>query len=165
VKNFAFYLNWVSSTSYIARIRIHNYWWGTIRHSFFTINTLSIIPDRRISELLCSITHIIVFFPVFTARELAQATGKVISLSPVVGNLTRLMTRHCYMSIETMYCFHLSPSRALNTLKIIKHFVKNFAFYLNWVSSTSYIARIRIHNYWWWTQIGASLIFYARSHT
>jgi hypothetical protein len=59
------------------------------------------IPDRRISDLLCSITHIIDFFPVFTARELAQVTGKVISLSPVVGNLTRLMTRHYYMSIET----------------------------------------------------------------
>ena len=59
------------------------------------------ILDRRISDLLCSITHIIDFFPVFTARKLAQVTGKVISLSPVVGNLTRLMTRHCYMSIET----------------------------------------------------------------
>ena len=63
------------------------------------------IPDRRISDLLCSITHIIDFFPVFTARELAQVTGKVISLSPVVGNLTRLMTRHCYMSIETRSCW------------------------------------------------------------
>jgi hypothetical protein len=30
------------------------------------------IPDRRISDLLCSITHIIDFFPVFTARKLAQ---------------------------------------------------------------------------------------------
>ena len=41
----------------------------------------------------------------FTARELARVTGKVISLSPVVGNLTRLMTRHCYMSIETRSCW------------------------------------------------------------
>jgi hypothetical protein len=51
------------------------------------------IKDRRISDLLCSITHIIDLFPVFTARELAQVTDKVISLSHVVGNLTRLMTR------------------------------------------------------------------------
>ena len=79
------------------------------------------IPDRRISELLCSITHIIVFFPEFTARELAEVTGKVISLSTVVGNLTRLMTRHCYMSIETMSCwdkhlFLVYPSEILREI-------------------------------------------------
>ena len=86
----------------------------------FQLFSLS-ISDRRISDLLCLITHIIDLFPVFNARELAQVTGKVISLSPVVGNLTRLMTRHCYMSIETMSCwdkhlFLVYPSEILREL-------------------------------------------------
>jgi hypothetical protein len=36
-----------------------------------------------------------------TARNLAQVTGKIISMSPVIGNISRLMTRYCYMIIET----------------------------------------------------------------
>lgn len=59
------------------------------------------IPERRISDLLRSIDEILKIFPNVTARQLAQVTGKIISLSPVYGNLTRLMTRYCYMSIET----------------------------------------------------------------
>ena len=66
----------------------------------------------------------------FTARELAQVTGKVISLSPVVGNLTRLMTRHCYMSIETRSCwdnnlFLVYPSEILRELYFWRDNVKN----------------------------------------
>ena len=88
------------------------------------------IPDRRISDLLCLITHIIDFFPVFTARELAQVTGKVISLSPVLGNLTRLMTRHCYMSIETRSCWDkklilVYPSEILRELYFWRDNVKS----------------------------------------
>lgn len=45
----------------------------------------------------------IVIFPKFSARQLAQFTGKIISLSPVFGNLSRLMTRFCYMCIEARY--------------------------------------------------------------
>jgi hypothetical protein len=61
------------------------------------------IPDRRIkfNDLLSSLEHILSVFPFFTARHLAQITGKSISLSPVFGNVTRLMTRYCYMFIET----------------------------------------------------------------
>jgi len=58
-------------------------------------------PERRISALLISIEHILIIFPNFIARTLAQVTGKIISLSPVLGNVTRLMTRYCYMVIET----------------------------------------------------------------
>ena len=36
-----------------------------------------------------------------TARLLAKCTGKVISLSPIIGNACRLMTRHCYKVIES----------------------------------------------------------------
>ena len=40
------------------------------------------------------------FFPNFTATQLAQVTGKLMSLSPVLGDVTRLMTRCYYMVIE-----------------------------------------------------------------
>ena len=66
----------------------------------------------------------------FTARELARVTGKVISLSPVVGNLTRLITRHCYISIETRSCwdnnlFLVYPSEILRELYFWRDNVKN----------------------------------------
>ncbi|CAC5371828.1 unnamed protein product [Mytilus coruscus] len=39
--------------------------------------------------------------PYISARNLAQVTGRIISMSPVIGNITRIMTRYCYMSIES----------------------------------------------------------------
>ena len=59
------------------------------------------IPNRRIDDLSLCIKKLIYKFPFFTARQLAHVTGKVISLSPVIGNLTRLMTRYCYLTIES----------------------------------------------------------------
>lgn len=59
------------------------------------------IPERRISELLSSIHELLDYFPKLTARLLAQVTGRIISLSPVLGNITRLMTRFCYIVIES----------------------------------------------------------------
>ena len=38
---------------------------------------------------------------VFSARKLASFTSKIISTGPVVGNLSRIMTRHCSMSVAT----------------------------------------------------------------
>ena len=34
-----------------------------------------------------------------SARKLASYTGQVISTSPLVGNISRIMTRHCIMSM------------------------------------------------------------------
>lgn len=51
-------------------------------------------PERRISALLISIEHILIIFPNFIARTLAQVTCNIISLSPVLGIVTRLMTRY-----------------------------------------------------------------------
>ena len=59
------------------------------------------IPDRRINDILPSLEHILSVFPFFTARQIPQVTGKIIFVSPVFGNVTRLMTRYCYMVIET----------------------------------------------------------------
>lgn len=75
-------------------------WLGILWNSLsFSIS----IPERRITDLLNSINHIVGIFPHMSARQLAQVTGKVISLSPVFGHLTRLMTRYCYMCIEQRY--------------------------------------------------------------
>jgi hypothetical protein len=87
------------------------------------------IPDRRISDLLGSITHIIDLFAVFTVRELVQVTGNGISLSPVVGNLARLMTRYCFMSIEARswdkHIFLVYPSEILRELYFWRDNVKS----------------------------------------
>ena len=60
--------------------------------------TLS-IPDRRIESALFSIENVQKHAKT-TARKLAQITGKIISMSPVLGNVTRIMTRESYAIIE-----------------------------------------------------------------
>lgn len=59
------------------------------------------IPDRRIIDLRFSIEETIKSFATVTARKLAQCVGRIISMSPVLGNITRLMTRYCYICIES----------------------------------------------------------------
>lgn len=72
-------------------------WLGIIWNSSdFTLS----IPKRRVSELLNSLNSIFEIFPRMTARTLAQITCRIISMSPVIGNISRIMTRYCYMSIE-----------------------------------------------------------------
>jgi len=71
---------------------------------------------------LNNIKLLISIFPLFTARQLAQVTGKVISISPVVGNLTRLMSRYCYLTIESRSYWDenldiLYPQEVLRELK------------------------------------------------
>ena len=41
-------------------------------------------------------------FYVLSARQLASFTGKIISTGPVVGNVSRIMTRHCSMSVAAV---------------------------------------------------------------
>ena len=41
------------------------------------------IPDRRVQDLIESVSLILPEFPLITARNLAQVTGKIISMSPV----------------------------------------------------------------------------------
>jgi hypothetical protein len=59
------------------------------------------IPDRRIVDLVDALKYFLSTLPFITARLLAQVTGRIISMSPVIGNVTRLMTRYCYMTIES----------------------------------------------------------------
>ena len=44
--------------------------------------------------------HISDFLPFVSARSLARLVGKIISLMPVVGNVSRLMTRNLYLIIQ-----------------------------------------------------------------
>ena len=66
-----------------------------------TYTSLLFIPLRRIESLLKSLDSIFTTFPHTSARKLASVTGKVISMQPVLGNVTRLMTRHLYNTIES----------------------------------------------------------------
>ncbi|XP_052103318.1 uncharacterized protein LOC127736766 [Mytilus californianus] len=83
------------------------------------------IPERRLNDLLQSIDEILDRFLFFSARQLAQVTGKIISLSPVFGNLTRLMTRYCYLCIVQRLSWNkllqiVYPAEILNELKFWK---------------------------------------------
>ncbi|XP_071126919.1 uncharacterized protein [Mytilus edulis] len=83
------------------------------------------IPERRLNDLLQSIDEILDRFLFFSARQLAQVTGKIISLSPVLGNLTRLMTRYCYLCIVERLSWDkllqiVYPAEILNELKFWK---------------------------------------------
>ena len=83
------------------------------------------IPERRLNDLLQSIDEILDRFLFFSARQLAQVTGKIISLSPVFGNLTRLMTRYCYLCIVQRLSWDkllqiVYPAEILNELKFWK---------------------------------------------
>ena len=42
-----------------------------------------------------------------SARKLSQVTGKIISMQPVLGNISRLMTRHLYMATEPKVSWNL----------------------------------------------------------
>ena len=65
-----------------------------------TIQTIK----RRLSKLSDTIDSIVESDFVVSARKLASFSGQVISTSPVVGNISRIMTRHCIMS--TLFAQH-----------------------------------------------------------
>ena len=70
-------------------------WLGIAWNS--ALGTLEII-DRRITKILNTIDQIIDADYVVSARRLASFTGQIISTGPVVGNIARIMTRHCVMT-------------------------------------------------------------------
>ena len=61
------------------------------------MGTLKIV-DRRITKILKTIDHIINSNFIVSARSLASFTGHIFSTGPVVGNIGRIMARHCVMS-------------------------------------------------------------------
>ena len=61
------------------------------------LGTIEIV-DRRCAKILATIDSIVDSGFVFSARNLASFTGQNISTSPVSGNISRIMTRHCVLS-------------------------------------------------------------------
>ena len=59
------------------------------------------LPKRRMVSLFNSIDSIFSSFPSITPRNLASITGKIISMTPVLGNVSRLMTRALYNAINS----------------------------------------------------------------
>ena len=64
----------------------------------FVLGSLEIV-ERRIVNIINTIDRIIDADFQVSARELASFfTGRIISTGPVVGNIGRIMTRHCVLS-------------------------------------------------------------------
>ena len=59
------------------------------------------LPKRRITSLFNLVESIFSSFPSVTPRSLASVTGKIISMTPVVGNVSRLITRALYNAINS----------------------------------------------------------------
>ena len=73
--------------------------WLGIEWNF--INFSLHIPARRIDDCVQVLQSVLDRLPLVTARDLARCTGKTISMSPVIGNVCRLMSRNCYRLIES----------------------------------------------------------------
>lgn len=59
------------------------------------------IIDNRIARLLKVIDSFLGKAPYVTARECASITGHIVSMSPVLGNLTRLKSRYLYKAMNS----------------------------------------------------------------
>ena len=59
------------------------------------------ITDRRISNFIALIDKFLQSAPYVTARECASIAGHIMSMSPVLGSLTRLKTRFLYKVIDS----------------------------------------------------------------
>lgn len=59
------------------------------------------ITNKRVNNFLEIIDQFLSLAPYVTARHCAKITGHVMSMSPVIGNLTRLKTRYLYRVIES----------------------------------------------------------------
>lgn len=67
-----------------------------------SIEWLGLLCDSKLIEEVQSILNFLVIsFTLFTARELAEFAGQIISLSPVCGCVCSLMTRHIYLAVES----------------------------------------------------------------
>ena len=76
-------------------------WLGIVLN---TINGTISVTDKRISKLKISLDSICESVSgVVKVKELARAVGQIISLSPVVGNLSRIMTQSMYTVIKERF--------------------------------------------------------------
>ena len=90
------------------------------------------LSTRRIESLTSSIDEILTSLVHSSARKLSQVTGKIISMQPVLGNISRLMTRHLYMAIESRVSWDLEMD--LSDFRLVQQeskFWKDNVTYLN----------------------------------
>lgn len=59
------------------------------------------ITDKRISNFIALINKFLQSAPYVTARDCASIAGHIMSMSPVLGNLTRLKTPFLYKVIDS----------------------------------------------------------------
>ena len=71
-------------------------WLGIITD---THKSVLFLPEMRIESLTTSISNVLSNFRSSSARSLAWVTGKIISMQPVVGSISRFMTRYLYSAI------------------------------------------------------------------
>ena len=87
--------------------------WNSACHALY-------IPDQRVQELTLCINKILSNMCNVSARLLARATGRIISMSPVIGNVARIKTRHLYRCIESRsgwdYLFKLTDQYVIDEL-------------------------------------------------
>ena len=69
--------------------------WNLVSVSIF-------ITDRRISNFIALIDKFLLSAPYVTARECASIAGHMMSMSPVLGSLTRIKTRFLYKVIDSV---------------------------------------------------------------
>ncbi|KAK3088183.1 hypothetical protein FSP39_015858 [Pinctada imbricata] len=113
--------------------------WNSEEHSIC-------IPETRIVDLFQSIDHVLSSLRNVSARLLAQVTGRIISMSPVIGNIARIKSRHLYRCIESRFTwdqsfrlidqavieellfwkFHI---RSLNLRKLSEYKISSIVFY------------------------------------
>ena len=56
------------------------------------------ISERRLENISATIDSIIDLDILVSAPKLASFTGQIISTGPIIGNIARILTRHCVMS-------------------------------------------------------------------
>ena len=70
-------------------------WLGIIWHSDSGAIEIS---ERRVAKIVSTVCSTVDCEFLISARSLASFTGQIFSTGPVVGNVSRIMTRHCSMS-------------------------------------------------------------------
>ena len=55
------------------------------------------ISERRLEKISATIDSIIDLYFVLSARKLASFTDQIISTAPIIGNIAKILTRHCVM--------------------------------------------------------------------
>ncbi len=97
-------------------------WIGILWHAH---NGTIELTSKKAEKILATIQHI---RESGFARELASFTGQIISTGPIIGNITRLMTRHCILS--TVSAAHWDEQISLDeyTKQEISFWHENLAF-------------------------------------